>query len=592
VSEGFTVGDYLIFRLTEIGITHVFGVPGDYNLAFLDHIVDSAELAWVGSANELNAAYAADGYARVAGAGALLTTYGVGELSAINGIAGSYAEYVPVIHIVGAPSTSAQRAGSPKHHTLGDGDYQHFARAYAEVTVAQAYLSADNAIAEIDRVLATSLRERRPGYLVMPTDVAASPAGKPSYPLSVAVPRATARLIADFRSTARAMLDEATSLAVLADFLADRFGARREVTDLITAGQIPHATLSSGKSLLDESHPGFAGIYSGISSAKPVLAAIEEAEVLISVGVRFSDTTTTNFSQKTDPERTIDVQPFATRIGDREFAPLPMGDAVRALSALVRELGRSWARPDLVHEPDDGIPESAELRQAQFWPTIQRFLRPGDIVLAETGTAFFGAQGIRLPAGVSFIGQPLWGSIGYTLPAALGAQLAAPGRRTIVLIGDGSMQLTAQEVGTLLREGRDPIIIVLNNDGYTIERAFHGEYQEYNDIAGWNWELLPAAMGGESVTTASAGTLAEFTAALDKAADPAGRLVLVEARLPRMDVPESLASLASAIGVPSPPGPVDEEPVDRAPVIYGAPIQAEPVHARPVYGGPVSGGKA
>jgi indolepyruvate decarboxylase len=575
VSDEFTVGDYLISRLTEIGITHVFGVPGDYNLAFLDHIVSSPELAWVGNANELNAAYAADGYARVTGAGALLTTYGVGELSAINGLAGSYAEYVPVIHIVGAPSTSAQRAGSPKHHTLGDGDYQHFARAYAEVTVAQAYLSADSAIAEIDRVLATSLRERRPGYLVLPADVAASPADKPSYPLSAAAPRPAARLIADFRSAARAMLGEAGSVAVLADFLADRFGVRRQVNDLITAGQIPHATLSMGKSLLDESDPGFAGIYCGVSSAKPVLAAIEEADVLISVGVRFSDTTTTNFSQRTDPQRTIDVQPFATRIGDLEFAPLPMRDAVHALSATVRELGRSWARPDLVvHQPDDEIPESAELRQAQFWPAIQRFLRPGDIVLAETGTAFFGAQDIRLPTEVSFIGQPLWGSIGYTLPASLGAQLAAPGRRTIVLIGDGSMQLTAQEIGTLLRQGCDPIIIVLNNGGYTIERAIHGEDQEYNDIAEWNWGLLPAAMGGASVATASVGTLAKFTAVLDSAVDPGGRLMLIEARLPRLDVPEYAASLASAIGVPSPPGPVD-----------GAPVDGGPVHGEPVRGG-------
>ena len=570
MSDGFTVGDYLISRLTEIGITHVFGVPGDYNLTLLDHIVSSQELAWVGNANELNAAYATDGYARIVGAGALLTTYGVGELSAINGLAGSYAEYVPVIHIVGAPSTSAQHAGSPKPHALGDGDYHHFARASAEVTVAQAYLGVDNAAAEIDRVLTTSLRMRRPGYLVLPADVAASPADKPSYPLSVAAPRASARLIADFRSTARAMLGAAGSLAVLADFLADRFGVRRHVADLIAAGQIPHATLSMGKSLLDESDPGFAGIYRGVASAKPVLAAIEEADVLISVGVRFNDATTANFSQQTDPQRTIDVQPFATRIGDREFAPLPMRDAVRALSALVRELGRSWARPDLVHEPDGGTPESAEPRRAQFWPAIQRFLRPGDIVLAEQGTAFFGARDIRLPAGVNFIGQPLWGAIGYTLPAALGAQLAAAGRRTIVLLGDGSMQLTAQEVGTLLREGCDPVIVVLDNGGYPLERAIHGADQAYNGIAEWNWELLPAAMGGASVTTATAGTLAEFTAALDKAADPDGRLVLIEARLPRLDMPEYAASLASAVRVPSPPRPVDEEPVHAgAPVLGG-----------------------
>ena len=540
--DTFTVGDYLLTRLAEIGIRHVFGVPGDYNLAFLDHVLDSAQLTWVGNANELNAAYAADGYARVHGAGAVLTTYGVGELSAINGIAGAYAEYVPVIHVVGAPATSAQRAGTPLHHTFGDGDYRHFARAHAEVTVAQAYLSAGNATAEIDRVLATSLRARRPGYLVLPVDVAADPAEPPAGPLTVPPPGTSPRVLEDFTAAARSMLSGAGSLAVLADFLADRFGVRRELADLVSVGQIPHATLSMGKGLFDESNPDFAGTYSGAGSAKPTQAAVEDADVLISVGVRFTDGTTSGFSQQIDPERTIDVQPFATRIGDREFAPLPMQDAVRALSAVLEKLGRSWARRDLPEEPEADPQASAELRQAQLWPAVQRFLRPGDIVVAETGSALFGAQAMRLPAGVTFISQPQWASIGYTLPAVLGAQLAAPGRRTILLIGDGAAQLTAQEIGTLLREHCAPIVVVMNNDGYAIERAFHGPEQRYNDIARWNWALLPAAMGGEAVPAARASTLAEFTAALDSFADPAD-LVLLEAILPRMDVPEALSAL-------------------------------------------------
>ncbi|HAH14149.1 MAG TPA: indolepyruvate decarboxylase, partial [Pantoea agglomerans] len=124
----FTVGDYLLTRLQEIGVKHLFGVPGDYNLQFLDHVIAHPAISWVGCANELNAAYAADGYARCNGAGALLTTFGVGELSAINGIAGSYAEYLPVIHIVGAPATQAQLQGDCVHHSLGDGDFQHFIR--------------------------------------------------------------------------------------------------------------------------------------------------------------------------------------------------------------------------------------------------------------------------------------------------------------------------------------------------------------------------------------------------------------------------------------------------------------------------------
>lgn len=153
----YTVADYLLDRLAGCGIGHLFGVPGDYNLQFLDHVIDHPTLRWVGCANELNAAYAADGYARMSGAGALLTTFGVGELSAINGIAGSYAEYVPVLHIVGAPCSAAQQRGELMHHTLGDGDFRHFYRMSQAISVASAILDEQNACFEIDRVLGEML---------------------------------------------------------------------------------------------------------------------------------------------------------------------------------------------------------------------------------------------------------------------------------------------------------------------------------------------------------------------------------------------------------------------------------------------------
>jgi indolepyruvate decarboxylase len=167
-----TVGDYLLDRLVEIGVRHLFGVPGDYNLALLDQVIAHPSIKWVGTANELNAAYAADGCARVNGLAALLTTFGVGELSAMNGIAGSYAEYVPVIHIVGAPSTEVQQARLAMHHSFCDGNFERFLSASREITVAQAHLTAENAIGEIDRVLRCVLRERRPGYIMLPANVA------------------------------------------------------------------------------------------------------------------------------------------------------------------------------------------------------------------------------------------------------------------------------------------------------------------------------------------------------------------------------------------------------------------------------------
>ncbi|GGM72439.1 indolepyruvate decarboxylase [Longimycelium tulufanense] len=548
MTHSFTVGDYLLDRLAEIGVRHLFGVPGDYNLAFLDHVMDHEDITWVGNANELNAAYAADGYARVNGVGALLTTYGVGELSAINGIAGSYAEYVPVVHVVGAPSTTTQRAGALVHHSLGDGDFEHFLRAYAEVTVAHAHLAVGTAPAEIDRVLLAAVRERRPGYLLMPTDVAASPATPPRAPLAAPEPELSERVLTDFLGRARELLASAGSATVLADFLVDRFGARQELGELLDAGHFPRTTLALGKGLLDESDPAFVGTYAGAASPKPARQAVEQADVVIAAGVRFTDMATAGFTQDIAPERMIDLQPFEARIGEQRFAPLPMGAALSGLAAVVRELGRDWAR-EFVPETDVDVPVPApHLTQRELWASVQEFLRPGDIVVAEQGTSLYGAVGLPLPSGTGFVGQPLWGSIGYTLPAAFGAQVAAPDRRVVLLIGDGSALMTAQEIGSMLRNGLSPIVVLVNNDGYTVERAIHGAEQPYNDIARWNWSLVPAAMGaGERALTLHAGTVEELRRALEMARATTDRLVFLEVTVPVMDKPDLMAAIAEAL---------------------------------------------
>ncbi|WP_338151510.1 thiamine pyrophosphate-binding protein [Listeria floridensis] len=180
----YTVGDYLLDRLNELGITEIFGVPGDYNLDFLDTIIAHDQLKWIGNANELNAAYMADGYARTRHAAAFVTTFGVGELSAINGLAGSFAENVPVVEIVGSPTSEVQNSEKLVHHTLGDGIFTHFEQAHHSLTAAIAHLTAENAAGEIDRVLSVLLETRRPVYINLPIDVAKAQIEKPSTPLS------------------------------------------------------------------------------------------------------------------------------------------------------------------------------------------------------------------------------------------------------------------------------------------------------------------------------------------------------------------------------------------------------------------------
>ncbi|RJF56377.1 indolepyruvate decarboxylase [Serratia inhibens] len=546
MSKSYTVADYLLDRLAQIGVRHFFGVPGDYNLQFLDHVIAHPQITWVGCANELNAAYAADGYARCKPAAALLTTFGVGELSAVNGIAGSYAEYLPVIHVVGAPALRAQRAGDLLHHSLGDGDFSHFARMAKEVTVAQASLTAANAEAEIDRLLTTALFERRPVYLMLPSDVAEAPLASRPAPLVLRQAHLSQASLQAFIAAAREMLLPARRVSLLADFLAERFGAERVLEQWMNEVDMPHSTLLLGKSVLDETHACFTGTYAGAASDPQVKQLIENADAVINVGVRFTDTITAGFSHHLPAEKCIDIQPFEARVGRQVFSQIPMRDAVKALHRLTLSLAVQWQLP-VIKRPELPAPNGSGLDQHGFWQQIQDFLRPGDIVIADQGTACFGAAALSLPQGCRFIVQSLWGSIGYTLPAAFGAQTAEPDRRVLLLIGDGAAQLTAQEIGSMLRDGLKPVIFLLNNEGYTVERAIHGPEQRYNDIAQWNWTQLPQALAGEhQVKTLRVTEPEQLRQALLEVGD-SPQLAFVEVVLPKMDIPELLDTISRAI---------------------------------------------
>ncbi|ECE6309347.1 alpha-keto acid decarboxylase family protein [Salmonella enterica subsp. enterica] len=540
----YTVADYLLDRLAGCGIGHLFGVPGDYNLQFLDHVIDHPILRWVGCANELNAAYAADGYARMSGAGALLTTFGVGELSAINGIAGSYAEYVPVLHIVGAPCSAAQQRGELMHHTLGDGDFRHFYRMSQAISAASAILDEQNACFEIDRVLGEILAARRPGYIMLPADVAKKTAIPPTQALTLPVHEAQSGVETAFRYHARQCLMNSRRIALLADFLAGRFGLRPLLQRWMAETPIAHATLLMGKGLFDEQHPNFVGTYSAGASSKEVRQAIEDADRVICVGTRFVDTLTAGFTQQLPAERTLEIQPYASRIGETWFN-LPMAQAVSTLRELCLEC--AFAPPPTRSAGQPVRIDKGELTQESFWQTLQQYLKPGDIILVDQGTAAFGAAALSLPDGAEVVVQPLWGSIGYSLPAAFGAQTACPDRRVILIIGDGAAQLTIQEMGSMLRDGQAPVILLLNNDGYTVERAIHGAAQRYNDIASWNWTQIPSALNAAQQAECWRVTQAiQLAEVLERLVRPQ-RLSFIEVMLPKADLPELLRTVTRAL---------------------------------------------
>jgi alpha-keto-acid decarboxylase len=547
---GYTVSHYLMDRLVEWGVDRVFGVPGDYTLALLDHVVDHPGIVWTGCTNELNAGYAADGYGRMRGAAALLTTFGVGELSAINALAGSYAEHVPVLHIVGSPSFGSQSAHRIVHHSLGDGVFDHFIDMHADITCARGALTESNATAEIDRVLTLVQDQRLPGYLLIPADVAVAPVDRATAPLPGPKELTDPEALEAFASAARGLLATAASsgeVTVLAGLLVHRVGAMPELSQLLTAGPLPHATTLWGKSVVDETKPGFKGIYAGAASDESVRAAVEDAPVLVTVGVQFTDLNSGFFTQQITRRRTIEIGTHAASVGSALFSPISLSSALRALSPLVADLRPAVPALEVgvPTPPVEQISADQPLTQTALWDAVAGFLRPGDVIVADQGCSFYGVAEHQLPPDAVFIGQPLWASIGYTLPALLGACLAEPARRGVLLIGDGAAQMTVQELSSIFRLVTKAVVIVLDNDGYTVERAIHGPDQPYNDIAEWDWTRAAAFFAPDRPSAgARVSSPSQLRSALDEAQEQSEGISVIQAVVGRLDVPELLTNLA------------------------------------------------
>ena len=551
MSKQYTIADYLFDRVAEAGATEIFGVPGDFNLTFLDNILASDKLRWVGNTNELNAGYAADGYARERGFAAMVTTFGVGELSAINATAGSFAEYAPVLHIVGAPSTALQDSKGRIHHTLGDGVFNHFIKMVEPVTVARAQITPDNAASEIDRVIRLVLKKHRPGYLMLSPDVAKMPIYPPTTKLVDSEENITSQAaLADFKQALIAFLPNKTT-TLMADLMVHRLGLQNQLKALIADTDIPYTTLSWGKTLLDENSSRWAGTYAGVASRPVVKDMVENCECLIKIGVQYTDTTTAGFSQNIDENAVVDLHYERASIAGKNFAPIALKDALQVLHEVmtsgIKIVAKQFCeevKPHEQHGKDD-----EPIRQDDLWHIIADALDDKNLVFSEQGTAYFGISDVRLPEGVTSYGQPMWGSIGYTLPASLGGAIASPHKRSILLIGDGSALLTIQEIAVMIQERINPVIVLINNNGYTVERAIHGENQYYNDIPKCDWQLMPKAFGAtdDNSLLLKAETAGELKAALKQAADTKDKLVMLEVIADKHDIPPLLADICAAL---------------------------------------------
>jgi indolepyruvate decarboxylase len=485
-----TIGTFLLRRLQEAGIHHIFGVPGDYNLAFMQQLEDRGEPAWVGNCNELNAAYATDAYARINGLGALVVTHGVGTLSAMNGIAGAYSEHVPVILISGSlPLRSVQRADL-MHHTLAEPGKGDLCRIFAEVTTAQAQLTPENAVAEIDRIILTAWRRKLPVYLELPSDISYLEIEVPELPIKLEMLPSDPENLKACTAMILEQLSAAKSPAFLLDIDTMRFGVSPQIMELAERFNMHVATLNCAKGAVPESSTQFLGTYGGIASAPAAREAIEGSDCLLTVGYRRVESTTGFFSDKL-PSSAIHLNSTSVDTVDKNFQGIGLAELLHSIvdsSANVptkTQPGRSLKQAAFV-------PSDEPLTQDAYWKAIQNFLRPGDVIVVEDGASSAGFGRLTLPDDSTYItGAYVWCSIGYATPALLGAILASPGRRHILLTGEGSLQMTVQELSTVLRHDLKPFISVINNAGYTVERAVLGKDAKYNDVANWRYSELP-----------------------------------------------------------------------------------------------------
>jgi indolepyruvate decarboxylase len=509
-----TVIQHVLSRLQDIGIKDVFGVAGDYAFPIEDAVCADKNLRWIGNCNELNAAYAADGYARIHGMAALSTTYGVGELSAINGISGSYAEFVPVFHIVGMPDSSVQAAHRLVHHTLGNGEFDLFQKMSEPVVCARTILTPENCAHETERVIAAAIHNRRPVYMGIPRNYAnmavvghTEPVPEPSS--DVVTLQAAVKAIVDTVAASK-------TACILPGIVIARYGLRKEAAAVIAASGLPFATMFMDKGVLDETHANYIGLYDGKLMNEQIRAFVEGCDCVLGIGALMTDFNTGCFTAKIDRTKSINIMHNSVRVGTAIYNNIAMKSV---LEALAKKLPRkSVQAPKVERLIKPAVQPNDKITVEYLYPRWQEMLKPNDILIAETGTSSMGLASAVLPEGSTFQNQTLWGSIGWATPAAFGAALAAPHRRTILITGEGSHQLTAQEVSQFHRFGLKPIIFVLNNGGYLIERLLCANPDfYYNDLAQWHYQKLPEALGCDGWFTAQVTTCNQLDKAIEKA---------------------------------------------------------------------------
>ncbi len=537
VSSASSIGSYLLEKLHAAGVAHLFGVPGDYILKFYDQIVRSP-IRHVGTTREDTAAFAADGYARCRGLGACAVTYGVGALNVVNAIAGAHAESSPVVVISGAPGLREQRDDPLIHHRFGPFTFQR--EIFDRITCATAVLD-DPAIAfrQIDRVLAAAQYHRRPVYIELPRDVVElpgfpMPAAPPVHPASD--PAALEEAVAETLS----LLGQAKAPVVVAGVEVHRQSLQDALLWLVDRAKLPIAATLSGKSVIGERHSAYLGVYEGAMGAEAARERVESSDLLVLLGVALNDVDLGVYTARLDPNRMVRASQGEVMIRHHRFPKVELKDFLPVLLERVGAHGRSLP-PPVAGPSAPGFPEPGRpMTITRLIGRLNDALTPEMLVVSDTGDCLFAAVELRVHERTEFLASAYYTTMGFGVPAAVGAAVARPDRRPLVLVGDGAFQMTGTELSTLARLRSNAIVVVFNNKGYSTERFILDG--PFNDIASWRFHRLGEIFG--PLDAHDAPTEDAFEAALRSALETRDRPSLIEVHLPPDEPSAAMKRLA------------------------------------------------
>jgi indolepyruvate decarboxylase len=541
-----TIGQYLIDRLLAAGADHMFGVPGDFILGWMSR-AEKSKLKLITTSDEQGAGFAADAYARRRGFGVVAITYGVGGLKVANSTGQAYAEQSPVLIISGAPGVIESQTHAMIHHKVRSFDSQ--LKVFQELTCAQAMI--DNPVTacqQIDAVIAQILLHKRPGYIELPRDIETVEVEIPDTHLPnpyIPRPEVTIRenLAAAVLEVEHMLMTAKRPIIALGIQLV-RHGLLDRVVKFAETNNIPLVTTLLSKSAIDETHPQFMGVFAGKMSRAEISSYVEGSDCLLVLGAYISDMDTGVYSAQVDPTKVVHATGERLRISRHVFEKVGFAEFVQGITELAPKQTFEVNYPRIATLPTASAGQDAEtLTVSTLFARLAPSITAKTVVIADPGDALFGAIDLPIKDGKDFLACGYYASLGFAVPAAIGVATADKTLRPIVLVGDGAFQMTGMEISVAVRYGYDPIVIVLNNDGYLTERLIlEGEF---NDITPWRYAKLPEVLGsghGEMVHTNG-----EFSQALSNAIARRGQFTLIEAKLARMDCSDALRRLGEAM---------------------------------------------